>query len=218
MTKTLHPQGSPRTSAHYVEEASDSRDHSEPLEEVDFTAEEYVLEDDGQETVSGTEQDQSYANNCDYATITNETDSVPVFESRGHTPAPRLTYEDRQTRKYRPGWCGRSSHRPERGDRYPVDRGPGDKNHSLVCFKCYENRHQIPLCFLTWKGFNKVVLNYEALTPMERFGLPMTSYLCAKNTLVDPPWHTPAVSSNGKGSNIPDTKERRNPGSPNKGN
>lgn len=83
----------------------------------------------------------------------------------------------------------------------------------MICFMCYENGNLGLLRILSRTDFKKIVLYYEALTPIDRFGLPMTSCFCAKNMLVDPPGHNPAVSSTEAGSKSPYTQEPRNPGS-----
>lgn len=76
---------------HYVGEDSNSRDRSKLLEELKSTDEAYALEGRRTGDVSNSEQDQSYADSRDYATVADQTDPVYGFESRCHTPAPRWT-------------------------------------------------------------------------------------------------------------------------------
>ncbi|CAN8069510.1 unnamed protein product [Agarophyton chilense] len=88
----------------------------------------------------------------------------------------RIPYSNGALRKSRPGWKdtrqavkftdARSGLQPSR---------PG-----LICHICYEHGHISPDCILTMRDVAQVIGNYEALTPVEKRIVPMTSYLRAK--------------------------------------
>ena len=129
------------------------------------------------------------------------TDPVMMFRGRGHTPAPRLPMEDRGTTFRRPGWMGR----PQNQGRPPARGGPRPqypvKKHGLVCYHCYEKGHAAPTCILSLREMHQVLGNYEALSPMERLGIPSTSYLKVKNWFDSQTASTP--SGSGPESNRP---------------
>lgn len=117
---------------------------------------------------------------------------------RGHTPAPRLRHEDAHTRRARRGWVGRPPHAG--GPQYKGPQAQHEhphKRYALIFFKCYRKGHTSPQCLITIKDLQQVVLNYEALSPMERLGIASTNYLKAKAYVEagGTPGGTPDVSS-----------------------
>ena len=139
------------------------------------------------------------------------TDPVLSFRGRGHTPAPRLPMEDKGMAFRRPGCTGR-----------PPARGPPrspylQKKHSLICYHCYEMGHGAPTCLLSFREMHRDLKNYEALSPIEKLGIPSTSYLKVKNWFDSQTASTPSVSAHG--SNRPSrgpaagpwSQEKKNP-------
>ena len=122
---------------------------------------------------------------------TEATDPWLAFRGRGHTPAPRVPMEDKGTAFRRPGWTGR-----------PTARGPPrsqylQKKHSLICYHCYEKGHGAPTCLLSFREMNRVLKNYEALSPIERLGIPSRGYLKIKNWFDLKTESTPSAPADG---------------------
>lgn len=69
------------------------------------------------------------------------------------------------------------------------------KKHSLICYHCYEKVHSAPTGILSLREMHRSVRNGEALSLIERLGIPSTSYLEVKNlfeaqrkdTMIPPP-------------------------------
>lgn len=106
----------------------------------------------------------------------DEVDAILPFRNgkRSHTHTPRLAQENRHTRIHRPGWVGRP---PNAGNNHRFgNTGPQGKNNSLICYSCYERGLGAPSRILSYKDLHKVLNNYEALSPLDRLGVPSTIY------------------------------------------
>ena len=84
----------------------------------------------------------------------------------------------------------------------PTARGPSrspcpKKKHGLICYHCYDKGHGAPTCLLSFREMHRVLRNYEALSPMERLGIPSTSYMKVKNWFDSQKASTPSASVNG---------------------
>ena len=125
------------------------------------------------------------------SSYTEATDPVLAFRRRVHTPAPRIPMEYMGTAFRRPGWTGRPPARETPRSPYP------QKKYSLVCYHCYEKGHGAPTCLLSFREMHRVLKNYEALSPMERLGIPSTSYLKVKQWFESQTASTPSASAEG---------------------
>lgn len=193
-TKVMHPSWKPRGSAHVVDSVIESSGPSDYSPEGSRLADVLVLEDATEEY----SEEQSYGTTdpteSEMQDITpsqsETTEPVLTFRNgRAYTPVPRLPQEDRNTRVSRPGWVNQRQSRSGQKPALPPRR------HGLICFSCYEKGHATPTCLLALKDLHKFITNYEALSPMERLGIPSTSYLKVKRYFEAQEGSSPSVST-----------------------
>ena len=180
--KVPHPIRKNRAAVHLADSISESEERSAQRSNENYYEGAFVADGDfiepsegygyGENGGSGTStlQTPTYT----MKSPTESTDPVMMFRGRGHTPAPRLPMEDKGTALRRPGWTGRPPARGPPRSPYP------QKNHGLICYHCYEKGHGAPTCLLSFREMHRVPKNYDALSPMERLGIPSTSYLKVK--------------------------------------
>ena len=201
--KTPHPIRKNRAAVHLADSLSGSEGRSAQGSNENYYEGALVAEGDFSEPSEG----YGYGENGGSGTSTvrtptyttashsDPTDPVMTFRGRGHTPAPRVPMEDKGTSFRRPGWMGR----PQPQGRPPASGGPRLQypvsKHGLVCYHCYEKGHAAPTCILSLREMHRVLGNYEALSPMERLGIPSTSYLKVKNWFDSQTVSTPSAST-----------------------
>ena len=193
--KVPHPIRKNRAAVHLADSASGSEGRSAQRSNENYCEGAFVAEGDFIEPSEGYgygENEESGTSTLQTPTYTTDshsesTDLVMTFRVRGHTPAPHLPMEDKGTAFRRPGWTGRPPARGPPRSPYPW------KKHSLVCYHCHEKGHGAPTCLLTFREMHQVLKNYEALPPMERLGLPSTSYLKVKQWFESQTASTPSA-------------------------
>ena len=180
--KVPHPIRKNRAAGHLADSVTGSEGHSAQRSNENYYEEAFVAEGDFIEPSEG----YGYGENGGIGTSTlqtptytteshsDPTDPVMTFRGRRHTPAPRLPMEDKGTAFRRPVWTGR-----------PLARGPPrspyrQKKHGLICYHFHEKGHGAPTFLLSVRELHCVLKNHETLSPMEKLGIPSTSYLKVK--------------------------------------
>ena len=197
--KVPHPIRKNRATVHLADSISGSEGRSAQRSNENYYEGAFVADGDFFEPSEGFgygENGGSGTSTVQTPTYTTEshsepTDTMMTFRGRCHTPAPRLPMEDKATAFRRPGWTGRPPARGRQKSPYP------QKKHGLICYHCYEKGHGAPTCLLSFREMHRVLKNYEALSPMERLGIPSTSYLKVKQWFESQTASTPSASAEG---------------------
>ena len=217
--KVPHPTRKNRAADHLADSISGSEERSAQRSNENYYEGALVAEGDfiepserygyGENGGSGTSTLQTPTYTME--SHSESTDPVMMFRERGHTPLPRLPMEDKGTAFWRSGWTGRPPARGPPRSPYP------QKKHGLICYHFYEKGHGAPTCLLSFREMHRVLKNYEALSPMERLGIPSTSYLKVKQWFESQTASTSSASAEGSNRTSgrpaagPSSDVRRNP-------